>query len=216
MKVSSSQQSFFTIFDSVATFLLANFLWVVISVTLIGIPFATTGLFAMMNQWVQGRQPEIFRVFGNAIRNYWKKALVITILDIVAVGLLFINFSILRIMSMDNFIAILSGTMTLCMAIVLYITNIYIWSCVVLLDLSIKKLIKLSLGLTLTYPLTSLGLAVIFLVPVFISLFLPVAFFLFVTFSTCAYLGVWVTWHLLNRHFSEGELDELIYSAHDT
>lgn len=211
MNASSSNQSFFSTVESVSTFLLANFLWVVLSITVIGMPFATVGLFAISNHWVQGRQPEIFRVFGGAIRDHWAKAVVITALNAVACGLLFVNFSIFRMMRMDNFIAILSGTMTLSAAVLVCIMNIYVWSYLALLDLPIRKLIKLSLGFTLTYPLISLGLAVLFVLPIIMSLFLPVAIFLFVTFSTCAYLAGRVTWYVLKRHFTAKELDELTY-----
>jgi len=205
-----NKETFFSIADRVGTFLFANFIWVILSVTVIGIPFATAGIFSIMNQWVQGRQPEFFRVFGGAIRDHWRKILWITLLDVAVGGLLFINFSIFRIMEIDNFIAVLSSTMTFCATIVFIMVNLYIWSYISLLDLSVRNLIKLSLILGLTYPFTSLGMTLLVIIPIVVSLFLPIAFFLFLSVSTVAYIGARGAWYVLNKHFPPDELEEFL------
>jgi uncharacterized membrane protein YesL len=178
--------------------------------TIIGIPFATLGIFAMMNASVQGRQPGFFHIFIGAIRSHWRKAVFIGLIDLLIGSLLFLNFSIFQFMGMDNMIAVLSRTMTICVSVVLIMTNIYIWSLISLLHLSIRDLIKLSLLLVLIYPIQSLGITLIVLTPIIVSFFLPIAFFLFVTVSISAYIGARGTWFVLNGHFSEDALSTLM------
>jgi len=178
--------------------------------TIIGIPFATLGLFAMMNQWVQGRQPELFRVFSGTIHKHWRKALIISVLDIAISSVLYINFSIFQVMSMDNILSILSVTMTACVALLFIGVNMYIWSLMPLLNISTKNLIKISLLLMLTYPLKSFFINILTITPIILSLFLPTAFFLFVTVSISGYIAVRGTWWILQQHFSVDELHTLI------
>jgi uncharacterized membrane protein YesL len=204
--------TFFSVADKVGTFLFANFIWVALSMTIIGIPFATAGLFAVMMQYVRGLQPEAFRHFGGAIRNYWRKIVPITLLDVFVGGLLFINYNIFQVMAMDNVMAILSGTMTVCITLVLVMVNIYVWSCLPILNISTRNLIKLSLILGLTYPFTSIGIVLLTLVPLVLSLFLPIAFYLFVSISAAAYIGARSVWYVLNKHFPDDELADLLYT----
>lgn len=210
MSRQQNTDSFFSGADKVGTFLFANLIWVALSLTLIGIPFATVGIFAMMNEWVQERQPEFFKIFWGAIREHWRKALVVGLLDLAIGGLIFINFSIFQLMEFNNVMAMLSRTMTVCVAGVLIAVNIYVWSCIPLLDLTIRNHLKLSLILVLTYPLSSLAVTIAVLLPIIVSFFLPIAFFLFVTISTTAYLSARGTWWMLNRHFSDEDLQQLI------
>ncbi len=204
-------ETFFSVADRIGTFLFVNFIWCVIAMTIIGIPFATAGLFAMMVSIVRGRQPEFFRVFIGAIREHWQKILLIALLDIVVGGLLFINYRIFQIMAMDNFMAVLSGVFTVCVTVILVAFNIYVWSFLSLLNLSIQNLFKLSFVLILTYPITTMGITILVLLPVMISVFLPIAFLLFVTVSTSAFLGAKGAWLVLNRHFSQSEIDALLF-----
>jgi len=206
-------ETFFSIADRVGTFLFANFIWVVLSMTIIGIPVATIGIFAMMNRIIQGQQPEFFRVFLGAIRDHWRKVLIIAALDIAVGGLVFINYNIFLIMGLDNFIAILSMTMTICVTVILIMVNIYVWSYMSLLDLSARNLIKLSLIFGLSYPFTSLGITTMFLLPFVITIFLPIAFLIFITVSASAYIGARGAWYVLNKHFDEGDLDQLMYDS---
>ena len=210
MNSQSDRSGFFAGADKVGTFLFTNLAWAVLSITVIGIPFATLGLFAMMNEWVQGRQPELFKVFWGAIRTHWQKVIFITLIDIAISGILYVNFSVFRFMSLDNILAILSLTMTVCVALLFIGVNIYIWSLMPLLNISTKNLIKLSLVLILTYPLKSLLISSSIIIPIILSLFLPIAFFMFVTVATSAYIAVRGTWWILQQHFSVEELEALI------
>lgn len=198
--------------DKIATFLFANFAWVVLSLTIIGTPFGTAGLFAVMTKYVRGLQPEFSRVFVGTIRDHWRKILWIALLDVLVGGLLFINYSIFQVMAMDNIMAVLSGTMTVCVTVVLIMVNIYVWTCLSLLDISVRNLIKLSLILGLTYPFTSLAITILAILPFVANLFMPVAFLLFATISTSAYIGTRGAWYVLNKHFSEEELSSLMFT----
>lgn len=210
MSRQQNTNTFFSVADKVGTFLFSNLIWVALSLTIIGIPFATLGICAMMTEWVQDRQPNFFKTFLGIIREQWRKALMIGVLDLVIGGLVFINLSIFQIMAFDNVLAIVSRSMTICVAVILIAINIYVWSCIPLLDLTLRNHLKLSLILVLTYPLSSLAVTVVVLLPILVSFFLPIAFYLFLTVSTTAYLGVRGTWWMLNRHFSYDELQQLI------
>lgn len=203
-------ETFFSTADKVGTFLFANFICLVVSLTIIGIPFATAGLFATMARWVQGQQPDFFKIFGGVISQQWRKILVIGLLDVAVGGLLFINYSIFQMMQIDNLMAVLSGIMTLCVTVILVMVNIYVWSYLSQLDLSIRNLLKLSFILGLTYPFTSIAITIAVLIPIVISLFLPIAFFFFVTFSSSAFIGAKGAWFVLNRHYSQDEINQLM------
>jgi uncharacterized membrane protein YesL len=206
----SDNSGFFAGADKVGTFLFTNLAWAVLSITVIGIPFATLGLFAMMNEWIQGRQPELFKVFWGSIRNHWQKAILISLMDIVISGILYFNFTVFQFMGLDNIVAILSLTMTVSIGVVFVGINVYIWSLMPLLTIPTKNLIKLSLIFVLTYPVKSLLISLSIVVPTILSIFLPIAFFMFVTVATSAYIAVRGTWWILQQHFSIEELEALI------
>jgi len=210
LNIQTDRSGFFAGADKVGTFLLTNFIWAAFSMTIIGIPFATLGLFAMMGQWVRGRQPELIRVFGGAIRSHWLKILIVTALDLIIGGLLYFNFSVFQFMNLTNMLSMLSLMMTISVGLTFIGVNIYIWSLIPLLSLSTKNTIKLGMILVFTYPFKSAFIVIMLMIPVIISLFLPQAFLLFVTVSTSAYIAVRGTWWILQLHFDEDEIEALM------
>lgn len=201
---------FFANVDKAASFLLANFLWVVLSVTIIGIPFATVGLFAFMTQRVQGKQPELFRTFWVAIRQHWQKALLILLVDVVVGGLLAVNLSILPMMNGSDVLAILSRSITIFVSLVLFMANVYIWPLVNMVDMDINPLFKLVFTLVFSHPLQSAGITVLSLLPLAAGFLLPKAFLLFGLVSATAYIASYGTWLILRKHFSLAELQALL------
>ncbi len=202
--------SFYAGAERIGVFLLANLITVFLLMTVVGAPFGLLGLFAVMNEWVQGRQPELFRVYLGAIKRHWRVAIALGLIDVAAFALIAFNLSLFPIMQMQNFLAVLSLTMTLSIGALLLMANLYAWSVVSLLDLPLRGTIKLSLLLTLGRPLHSLLIAAAFLLPLLFSLTLPIAFLLIVTLSVSAYIAARGVWWALRRQFSRQQLAELM------
>lgn len=196
--------------DIVSTFLITNLSTALLLMSVIGAPFALLGLCAIMSSWARGQQPEFFAVYGGAIRKHWRKALALGILNLALGGLILLNAAIFQMMSLDNFPAVLSLVMTLSVACFAGTANLFAWNALYLLKLSLPEVIKLSCLLVLSYPLRSLLVAAGALLPLFASLFLPIAFFLFVSLSLSAYLAAKGCWWILQRHFSPEALRALL------
>lgn len=163
----------------------------------------------MMGQWVQGRQPEFGRIFGGAIRNHWRKALLITTIDLILGGLLYFNFTVFQFMSFNNIVTMLSLMMTICVAMTFVGINIYIWSLMPMLNLSTINTIKLGMILVFTYPLKSILVIFGTGIPVGISLMLSNVILLFMTFPISALIAMHGAWWILHIHFDEDEIAAL-------
>lgn len=208
-----NEGTFFATADRIGTFLFANFAWAALAITIVGIPFATLGLFAVMTMWVQGGQPEFFRVFADALREHWRKALVITAIDVVIGGLLMVNLSIFPLMNMGDVLAALSRGVTIAAALILLMGNVYIWPLVTLFDRPLIQIMRLTGALIFSYPIRSATLAIAAVLPIAVSILLPFAFLLFVTFSLTAYVASYGTWLILQKHFGVEEPEHFV-SAH--
>lgn len=204
---------FYAAAERIGNFLFANLISAFLFMTVIGAPFSLLGLFALMNEWAQGRQPEFLRVYFGAIRRRWRSALGLGIIDLAGFGLILFNLSIFPLMQLRSFPAMLSLTLTLSLGAVLLMANVYAWSLASLLDLPLRGLIKLSLLLVLSRPLHSFFIALAALAPLLASLFLPIAFLLILSFSVSAYIGARGVWWALRLHFSREELAELLATA---
>ncbi len=201
---------FYAAAERIGNFLVANLITAFLLMTVIGAPFGLLGLFALMNEWAQGRQPEFFRVYLGAIRRRWRSALGLGIIDLAGFGLIFFNLSIFPVMQLRNFPTILSLTMTLSLGVVLFMANLYAWSTLPRLGLPLRGVIKLSLLLVLSRPLHSFLIALAALTPLLASLFLPIAFLLILSLSVSAYIAVRGVWWVLRLHFSREQLAELL------
>ncbi len=195
--------------DRWGTFILANLLWVVLALPLITLPAATAGLFAVMSRRARGQQPELFRVFFGAMRQYWWRALALALADVLLFGLIAVNLRLFPLMSITDPLAWMSGSVTLAAGLVLLLANLYVWPLLILFDLPLRPLATMALKLVFAHPLESLGVLAAALVPVLISVLLPRAVFLFVTVALCAYIICWGTWRVLRPHLSEDELQAL-------
>ena len=191
--------------DKWATFVLSNILWVIVCIPIVTIPAATAGLFAVMSALGRGKQPELFHDFFGAMRRLWLKATLIVLGDVVLGGLLLLNGTIFTQMDFGDPLAFLSRSATVFVAALLLLTNLYLWSLLVLVDLPLKGLIEASIRLGFAYPLWSLGLLVVVALPVGFSLLLPQGFFVLATVSGCALITTMGTWRVIRRHLPENE-----------
>jgi uncharacterized membrane protein YesL len=65
-----------------ASFVLGNLLWLLLSVPLITIGAVTAGLFTMFTAWVRGKHAELFTSLLDGMRDHWRKATLLFLLDV--------------------------------------------------------------------------------------------------------------------------------------
>ena len=201
--------------ERIGSFLLTNLISAFLLMTVVGAPLGLLGLFAVMNEWAQGRQPEFFRVYLGALRSRWRAALLLGFADLLGGLLIATNLSIYPAMAPHDYLTILSLTMTLCAALILLIANLYAWSLLSLLQLPLRATIRLSLLLVFGQPWRSLAFTAGALLPLLASLFLPIAFALILTLSLSATIAArGVLWSLAAQ-FPRDELDALLAEARD-
>ena len=206
---------FFAGAERIGTFLLTNLVSAFLLMTVVGAPLGLLGMFAVMNEWTQGRQPEFFRVYLGALQSRWRAALLLGLVDLLGVLLIATNLSIYPAMALHDYLTILSLTMTFSVALILLMANLYAWSLLSLLRLPLRATIRLSLLLVLSQPWRSLAFTVGALLPLLASLFLPIAFALILTLSLSGYITArGVLWSLAAQ-FPRDELDALLAEATD-
>ncbi len=192
--------SFFAVFDKISTFILANLLWIFCSLPIVTMPAATAGLFAVFAPWVQGKSTEPFAVFFGAFRQHWRKSTLIFVIDLIIVGLIVANFSIFGRMDESQTLTRLSQAMTLFLAIITLMINLYLWPLLVMFEMPLRKLLDTAVRLAFGHALWSLLLSVLAVLPVVLSLLLPAMFTLIGLFATCALLIDWGAWRMIRRY----------------
>ena len=199
---------FYATAERIGTFLLTNLISAFLLMTGFGAPLGLLGLFAVMNEWAQGRQPEFFRVYLGAVRQRWRAALGLGLLDLLAGGLIAFNISIFPAMAQD-FLTVLSLTMTMSAALVLLMANLHAWSLLTLLRLPLRATIRLSLLLVFCQPWRSVIMTIAALLPLLASLFLPIAFALILTLSLSSYIAARGVLWALHAQYPREELETL-------
>src|SRR5258707_5405867 len=172
--------------DRWAAFVLANMLWCLFALPVITIPAATAGLFAAMSPGTRSQPSKMFAAFFGMMRRVWLKATVIGLLDVLAAGLIVGNLSIFRVMATLDLIGFLARSVTLFVGLALLLINLYVWPLMAVADMPVRQLIETSALLVFAHPVRAIGVLIAASLPVAISLVLPRAVWLFVTFSTCA------------------------------
>jgi len=195
--------------DRAGTFILANLLWVMMSLLIITIPLATVGLFATLAPWGRGKPSEVFRDFFGGIREYWLQAMVIGLIDLLLGGLIAVNFSIFRVMNMSQAVTLLSLSITLFVGLVLVAVNLYIWPLLVTFDLPLRDLIITSVKLVFVHLIASFGMLLVITAILLGSTLLPAMFLLLASISTCALFMSWGTWRIVRTHITDAERTQL-------
>ena len=191
--------------DRAGTFILANLLWLLLSLPLITLPLATAGLFATLAPWGRGKPSEVFRDFFGGIRQYWRKAMLIGLIDVLLGGLVAVNFSIFRLMNMSQPVALVSQSITFFAGLLLLLVNLYVWPLLVTFDLPLRDLLETAVKLVFAHPFVSIGMLLGTLAILLVCTLLPAAFSLLATFSACAWFISWGAWRVLRGHIAEDE-----------
>lgn len=187
------------LFDKLTTFVTLNILWVVISSLVITIPAATGGLFSCFVPMVRGDHVEPFRDFFDGMRQHWRKSTVLFLLDLGIIVLIAINFAIFNRMNMTTGPAFFSRSVTLFVALLALMVNMYLWPLIVTRDRSLRYLIKLSIQLVFSNPFWSFFVAILALVPLLLVMVLPSFVGLIFGFSSSALLASWGAWGIIQR-----------------
>lgn len=188
--------------DKYASLIFANLMWVVLSLPIITMPAATAGLFAYMTERIRGKQPELIRVYFSGMRQYWRKATVIGVIDLIIAGLVILNLSIFSFMdSSGDIVAFIARSVTIFVALALVIVNFYLWPMLVLYeDPSLMTLLRNATGLVAAHLLLTIGMLFVVITIIGVSLMLPRGVFLFGTISLCAYFISMGAWRAIRQH----------------
>ncbi len=194
-----------------ASFVMANILWAILSIPLVTLPAATAGLFAYMSARARGYQPDLFPTFLGGMRQHWRKATVIALLDALIGGLVIANALIFPHMDFTRDpVAFLARSVTIFVGLALLMINLYAWPLLVLLDtLTLLETITSSAALVFAHPFWSVGVLIVVALPVLISLLLPQGIFVLATASICALLTCMGTWRAIRQHLTPEQLKTL-------
>jgi uncharacterized membrane protein YesL len=173
--------------DYWASFIMVNLLWVLCAIPLVTLPAATAGLFAVTARMSQGEAPNVFSTFFGAMRTHWKTSTGLAVLNIAVIALIAVNLSIFPMMSGFNPMAILSRSVTLFVTLLLVMVNGYAWPLLVTRELALRPLLTTALQMVFAMPLHSVGVLLALCLPFGISIFLPAAALVLITFSCAAY-----------------------------
>jgi len=191
--------------DRAGTFILANLLWVLLSLPIITIPLAMVGLFATLAPWGRGESSEVFREFFSGVREHWRQAMFIGVIDLLLGGLIAVNFSIFQLMNMSQPVALLSQSINVFVGFVLVAVNLYIWPMLVTFDLPLRDLLSTALRLVFAHPFASVGMLLVVLAILLGSTLLPAMFLLLASVSACALFISWGTWRVVRGYIAEDE-----------
>lgn len=202
-------------FDHWATFMLSNLAWMVCAMLIVTLPLGMVGLFQVMSLWTRGKQPEFFRDFFGAIRIYWMKALIIGVIDLAIGGLAYANFVILNMMGFSNPFILLIASMTIFVALMLAMANMYIWSLLVVAEFGLQRILTLSLKLVFAHPLETFAIFLAGLSPLILALLLslPALLWFIGLISLSTLIINKGTWRVIRRYLPAEEL--LIYENVD-
>jgi uncharacterized membrane protein YesL len=197
-------------FNTVTIFVLFNILWLFGSLLIVTIPAVTAALFASVGPWTRRQSPhKPLASFFKAAWRYGLKAAVVVIIDLIALTLVVLNLLILRQMGTDHLMGVLASIVTSTVAVLLVLANVYVWPLLVTLDPPLKDLLKSSIRLGIIHPFWGLAVAILAVIPLVVSLFLPGFFLLTITFAAPALIIHWGAWHIIRRYLTEKELQDL-------
>lgn len=192
--------------ESYAGFVLANLLWALASLPLITLPAATAGLFAVMVARVRGEPGSTIHMFVDGMRQHWRKATGLALLNALGGGLVALNIVIFPLMdlSSDPF-AFVARSVTLFAGLALVAVNVYAWPLLVLFEaMPLKTVLASSARLALTHVGMSLLLALAAVAIVAVSLLLPRGVLALATASGVALVVSFGAWRVIRGHVVAG------------
>ena len=143
------------------------------------------------------------------MRRQWLKSTVLVLVDVALGGLVLVNLQALETMPLPEFLVWFLRSLTLLIGLTLVMTNLYLWPLLVLFDLPLRRLLVVSIQLTLAHPLRSLLTLVLGAAPLLLGLFLPL-WLLAVGLVSVSVLAInWGSWKVISMRASAEELADL-------
>ena len=198
-----------SLFDRIITVMLANVLWFLFAVLIVPLPAATAGLFAVLAPLVRNRDAEIFATFFGTMRRQWLKSTVIVAADLVIGGLLVLNFHMLNVIEPGWSVLWFLRSVYVFVAIATLMVNLYAWPLLVLFNLPLSDLWRVSSQLAFTYPAWSLVSLGMVLLPLALAMVAPVLFSVVMVASLVVLLANWSAWRVIKQVATPEELAEL-------
>lgn|SRR5690625_4083997 len=195
--MNNSENIFFRILDIFAHFVLLNLLWVVLCIPIITIFPSTTALFQVTKVWLEeGIEAGVIDIFFKAFKENFIKSFTIGIIWIIAVFILFVDFSILFRFDFvgESFVFTL---LIFSLIILVFMTN-YIFFIISNRQLTITQTIKHSLLISVSNLIHTVMCLVIVLGLLFIIYHLPILFI--ISGSTIAFVLTYIFLKLENNN----------------
>jgi uncharacterized membrane protein YesL len=196
--------------QTASTFVLLNMLWLFCSLLIITMPAATAALFATIAPWGRGRSlSEPLANFFVAMKKYGLRATAVALLNLLIGGFITLNFLVIRQMGTTQIMPMLALIVTTLVTSLLLLSNIYLWPLLVTVDPSLSTLLKNALKLAVSHPFWGVLVIGTAVIPFLISLLLPQAFLITVTFAATALIIYAGAWRVIRRYLDEKELQDL-------
>ena len=192
-----------------STPVVANMLWLLLSMLVITMPLGFAGLFATIFHWQETRRTEVFTIFWQTIRRVWLKAYALFLLDLLMLGFLWLNLLIFQVMETDNLLGILSRGAMLFTTLVFIAINLPAWLLLSTSDVSLKRILRFSLRLVFAEPFWILLTVIGFVTPFIVSLYLPAVILVFLTGAVSAYIACKGISRLIYKYIPREDLPAL-------
>lgn len=194
---------FFELVEIASTFVLANVFWAVGSFFIITMPAATAGLFAVFVPWVREQPFELLSTFFGGMRRYWLKSTAVFLINLVIGGFVLLNLLILPQIEMRPIVTLLPLSVTVLVAGVALMTNVYIWPLLILQDLPLRHLLQNALKLALGHAGWTVLVLALAIAPLVLGFLLHRVLFLTASFSAAALAVSWGAWRVIERYLVE-------------
>lgn len=177
--------------EKVTTFILVNVLWMVFAALIITFPPATAGLFAVMMPLARGETVDPLRTFFGAMKRYALKSFLICGVNLLVGLMVLVNFQAFSQMNMNSLPALFSLNVTVIVAALTFLINLYVWPLMVTVDLPLTRMVLLAGKTVMLHVLWSLLIAMAALLPILVSPLLPGLFVLLGLYAASALIICW-------------------------
>ena len=184
--------------DKISILVLANLLWIVVSLPLVTCPIATVGLFGVIGPLARGQMPELLPSFFSSIRQHWVSAMLLALVDLIFLAGIALYLSVLGGLPIE---------LVLVIGLAAMIVNLYVFPLLTTFELPFSTTIIMSVRLALGHLFWSLMVTIASLFPYVVSLVFP-AFLMIGAFSSSVLIASWGTWQVMKRYSTEHESEK--------
>jgi uncharacterized membrane protein YesL len=177
-------------FEKIVDLFLLNVIWLILSLPIVTIFPATTAMYGVIRKWVMGKETDgVFRTFFLLFRECFLQSMGLSFLWFVLAYLIILDYQLVH----ANFL--LLGILGLLTLLFLAIT-VYLFPVMAHLEAKWKHIIRNSLTMAITYPLSTLLLIGILLISAYLIYLVPALIFILVSIS------IYSTYTICHKIFS--------------